>query len=553
MKRDDLKSVQKSLWGGYTRPGTPASVHDCYYQCASNDPEIPQLWAYTGALSFAPDSIVPLHVNTTVSAFDVLVYRDGAVRQEVFRQKAVKGNFHPTPKTCSVTGCDWPVALNIEIDADWTSGAYIVELGATALDGSVLSYNHIFFVRPNDEDKKGRVLLVAATGTWMAYNDWGGSNHYEGITGPAGDEFSPHLSFERPFAPGFVKLPSDAPRIPLRDPPKMGAEVRYPHMDWAYDNGHSKKYASAGWASYERHYVHWLEDAGYNVDIIAQHDLQYNAEIIQGYECLTFIGHDEYWSWEMRDTIDAYVEQGGNIARFAGNFLWQTRLEDKGQKQVCYKYRAREEDPVRETENAKRTSIAWDAPEVSRPGAQTFGLSGTSGIYAGWGGCCPRGAGGFTIYRPEHWAFKGCDIYYGDVLGAPSRIFGYEVDGVDYIIKNGLPFAAGTDGAPDNLLILAVGLATLLEEDHGNEHTIFIGSEDAEFAAKALYGTATPENIDRCKRGAGMIAFFERGQGSVFTAGTCEWVAGLIDRDPQVVQVTKNVLNRFLDPGTLLR
>ena len=93
-------------------------------------------------------------------------------------------------------------------------------------------------------------------------NDWGGSNHYEGITGPGANQFSPILSLSRPFAPGFVSLPEEAPRIPLRENPKMGAALRYPHMEWAYANGYSKKYASAGWASYERHYLHWLEDTG---------------------------------------------------------------------------------------------------------------------------------------------------------------------------------------------------------------------------------------------------------------------------------------------------
>ena len=40
------------------------------------------------------------------------------------------------------------------------------------------------------------------------------------------------------------------------------------------------------------------------------------------------------------------VERGGHVARFAGNFMWQTRLEDEGRRQVCYKYRARAEDPI---------------------------------------------------------------------------------------------------------------------------------------------------------------------------------------------------------------
>ena len=535
--------MEDVLWGGYSREGSPDAVHNCYYQRASNDPDVPQIWAYTDALSYAPTDEIRLHVNTTAQVYDLVIYRDGAKRQVVFERKGITGMFHQTPADCSVAGCGWPLGLAIPVDPDWASGGYIAEFTAVVLDGAPLIYEHVFFIRPVAGDKVGRLLLVAATGTWTAYNDWGGSNHYEGITGPTADEFSPELSLLRPFARGFASLPADAPRIPLRDPPQMGAKIRYPHLEWAYANGYSKKCTSAGWASFERHYVQWLENAGYAVDIIAQHDLQFHPKIVDDYACLTFVGHDEYWSWEMRDTIEDYVQKGGNIARFAGNFMWQTRIEDEGRTQVCYKYRARDEDPLADS---NRSTICWDAPETTRPGAQTFGLSGTQGLYAGWGGCNPRGAGGFTIYRPEHWVFENCDIYYGDVLGAASHVFGYEVDGVDHIVKGGLPFATGTDGAPDNLLILALGLASVNEADHGGNDKLFIGNDDAEFTARALHGAVTPQTVEHCKRGSGMIALFERGQGNVFTAGTCEWVAGLIDRDPQVERVTQNVLKRFL-------
>ena len=156
-----------------------------------------------------------------------------------------------------------------------------------------------------------------------------------------------------------------------------------------------------------------------------------------------FVGHDEYWTWEMRDAVDAYVERGGRVARFAGNFMWQTRLEDDGARQVCYKYRARAEDPAYRGGDVTRATNSWEAPEIGRPGAATFGLNATSGLYAGWGGCAPRGVRGFPIYRPEHWAFSGTGLYYGDMLGADSHIFGYEVDGLDHVIRNGLPEATG--------------------------------------------------------------------------------------------------------------
>jgi hypothetical protein len=359
------RSKHAPLWGGYNRAGEPAAVHDCYFQCPSNDPDNSQLWGYTDDLSYAPGEMARLHVNVTATTFDMAIYRDGAKKLIVFQKNKIPAVFHQTPLDCSVKGCGWPVSVEFLIEDNWLSGGYVVELTATAADGSTLHYDHLFLVRPGAYSKKGRLLLVAATGTWTAYNDWGGSNHYEGITGENGDRFSPILSLNRPYARKFVKLPPGAPRIPLRDHPEIGAAIRYPHMEWAYDNDYSKKYASAGWASYERPYVHWLENAGYAVDMISEQDLHLRPSIVDGYDCLTFIGHDEYWSWEMRDTIDAYVESGGSVARFAGNFLWQIRLEDSGRTQVCYKYRAREEDPVYGTDRLHLNTICRDAQRLA--------------------------------------------------------------------------------------------------------------------------------------------------------------------------------------------
>ena len=40
--------------------------------------------------------------------------------------------------------------------------------------------------------------------------------------------------------------------------------------------------------------------------------------------------------------------------------------------------------------------------------------------------------------------------------------------------------------------------------------------------------TASDANLDKVKRGNGMIVNFPRGKGEVFHAGSCEWVAGLL-------------------------
>jgi hypothetical protein len=241
------------------------------------------------------------------------------------------------------------------------------------------------------------------------------------------------------------------------------------------------------------------------------------------------------------------VEGGGKVARFAGNFMWQTRLEDEGRTQVCYKYLARQSDPMRAS---NRSTTSWEAPEVGRPGALTFGLNASRGVYSRYGLCCPRASGGFTVYRPEHWAFAGSDLYYGDVFGAGSTVFGYEVDGLDYTFRRGLPYPTGEDGAPAGIEILAMGLATLMEDNRGHDGIeLAVYDWDARFIAETLYGEATDETVDRVKRGSGMMVTMSKGQGEVFHAGTTNWIAGLIDHDPFVERITRNVLDRYLASG----
>ena len=184
---------------------------------------------------------------------------------------------------------------------------------------------------------------------------------------------------------------------------------------------------------------------------------------------------------------------------------------------------------------------------VGRPGATTFGVNALRGMYVGWGGAAPRHAGGFTVYRPRHWAFAGTDLYYGDVFGGASRIFGYEVDGLAYTFRDGLPYPAGEDGAPTGIEIIAMGVAVMAEENHGErgvDH--FLGEDDLVFAAEAVFGAADAGASSKLRYGSGMIVNFSKGRGEVFTAGTCEWVAGLIDRDPFVERITRNVLERLL-------
>ena len=54
-------------------------------------------------------------------------------------------------------------------------------------------------------------------------------------------------------------------------------------------------------------------------------------EILDGYRLVLSVGHDEYWSAPMRDSLEAFIAKGGNAAFFSGNSVcWQVRSEDDG-------------------------------------------------------------------------------------------------------------------------------------------------------------------------------------------------------------------------------
>ena len=116
--------------------------------------------------------------------------------------------------------------------------------------------------------------------------------------------------------------------------------------------------------------------------------------------------------------------------------------------------------------------------------------------------------------------------------------------------ETGCPSRRGADGAAENVVILAAGLGSNAEADHGvwGEH-LYIGDAEVDWKANAMFGAVTSETRASAARGNGVVVHWLRGKGEVFTAGTCEWVMGLARNDGQVVRITRNVLDRFVAAG----
>jgi N,N-dimethylformamidase beta subunit-like, C-terminal len=265
------------------------------------------------------------------------------------------------------------------------------------------------------------------------------------------------------------------------------------------------------------------------------------------------VGHDEYWSAEMRDHVDAFVDAGGRWGIFSGNTcFWQVRFDADGRRMTCHKSFA--DDPVTATDPARATA-PWSYPALGRPENLSIGLSFTRGGYARIGDATPNSAGGFEVQRPDHWSLAGTGLRYGDQLGATACVVGYEVDGCELSRRDGLLVPTGTDGTPRDLDVIGVAPAHLLSiTDEVCEVPVDLWASidppgDLEGVAAMLLGPdAAADDVAALGRGRAVMGEFRRGLGRVFVAGTADWAYGL-DADADVQAVTANVLRNFLEPA----
>jgi hypothetical protein len=466
-----------------------------------------------------------LHVSTDAATFDVEVAREGATREVVWRADAVGGEAHPIPDDASANGCGWPATLEIPVGEDWRSGYYAVTLTAGEERGDAF-----LVVRPAPDGSRAPSILVLSTTTWNAYNDWGGPSLYTGGT---------KVSFERPLARGFLDKPEPKRR---KMQPEPDREARW-YFEWAEPLGLSVWSGGAGWTTWERDFVRWAEANGYELDVAISEDLEQHPEVLDGHRLFLSVGHDEYWSWGMREALDRFTDAGGNAAILSGNTcFWQVRFDEDHHAMTCFKYRA-DEDPVVGTADERRVTGPWSDRRIAWPETRTIGLTFTRGGYSRYGLGVPRGSGAYTVWRPDHWAFEGTGLRYGDELGRADAIVAYEVDGVELTLGDGLPVPTGSDGAPDGLEILATAPARLWsQEEQPSRYSHEPG--ELENTAMAVFGPGWRDQVHRVTNNHACIGVFTKpGGGTVFNAGVTDWTCGL--GDPDVARVTRNVLDRL--------
>lgn len=454
-----------------------------------------EIEGYASATSVNRGDSISLFVNTGATSFSLQVYRmgwyQGLGARLVFSALKLVGTVQPMPEMDLATGlvdCVWtnPFVLttsNTSHPQNWLSGIYLVKLTESA--ASKQSYI-IFAVR--EECRSAALLMQQSVTTYQAYNNWGGKSLYK--WGSTDNKRACKVSFNRPYAKNSQNLLAAY---------GVGAgeflcNVQPHNADYPISN--------AGW---EYNMLRWLEREGYDVAYCTNMDIHVNPDLLLNYRTWLSVGHDEYWSWEMRGHIENAIGKGVHLGFFSANTgYWQVRFESSevsGQADrtmVCYKSASR--DPYAKlSQQPYLTTCKWRDEPINHPEAKLIGV-----MYA-----ADPVDDDIVVCNAQHWVFKDTGLANGAKL---SGLLGYEVDCIQ-------------SGSPDTIEILAESPWAKLN--------------------------------DRSEQGIAHMTLYQTASGAlVFAAGTIQWSWGLDDfnvpslrvssLNPSVQQITHNILNRFV-------
>jgi hypothetical protein len=354
-----------------------------------------EIEGYASATSVNRGEAIEFFVSTVDPGYVVDVFRMGWYGGEGARRMADPitrpGIRQLTPAPEPATGlveCRWREPYRMvtaDADGPWPSGVYLARL--TARPSGRQAYV-VFVVR--DDDRRAALLFQSSVTTFAAYNNWGGRSLYAFNSGgtPARK-----VSLDRPYATSPYGVQLDGAGDFLRR--------------WEYNA------------------LRWLEREGYDVAYTTDVDTHRRADLLLRHRVFLSVGHDEYWSWAMREHVEAARDHGVHLAFLGANAcFWQIRFEPDAagvpdRTIVAYKD-AVASDPVVADPSLARARLAtgrWRDAPTSRPEAALIGV-----MYL----ADPVDAD-VVVDEADHWVFEGTGLRPG---GRLPGLLGYEVDAV---------------------------------------------------------------------------------------------------------------------------
>jgi hypothetical protein len=334
------------------------------------------LEGYASAVSAVPGDELNLFVNTSATSFHVEAYRMGYYQglggRLIARTEEVGGQ-RQAPSVLlggaiSTVSCPWEPSVALRIDKSWPPGMYLLKLV-----GDAGQQQYVPLCVRDDASTAAYVLQNSVT-TWQAYNLWGGYSLYYGMKPGGGQDFAHRaraVSFDRPYP-----------------------------QTWAQ--------GSADFFGNEFPVLYQMESLGLDMTYWTDVDLHANPTLLANHQCLISLGHDEYWSNEMRTSAAKALNSGVNLAFLGANACYrQIRMQPTSvgpnRLEVCYKSAA--DDPMA-TQQPSLTTVNWEQPPVSRPESTLIGS-----MYQSVGANA-----NMTVTDAAAWFWDGCNLVDGQQL-----------------------------------------------------------------------------------------------------------------------------------------
>jgi hypothetical protein len=258
-----------------------------------------QIEGYASLTSVPVGGNIDLFVNTQDSRYTLTVFRmgwyGGKGGRKVLGPQTLAGVQQVTPTvdpTNELIECNWTNPFRIHVPTSWVSGVYLVKLHG--LNSGKESYI-IFTVR---DSRRADLVFQQSVTTYQAYNGWLGQSLYTFNT-KDGKQVD-RVSFDRPYAAGN---------------PPQGA-------------GAGDFLGTIAPVSIEYSLVRWLEREGYDVTYITNIDTHEDVgRLLRGKGFLS-VGHDEYWSHDMKAHIIQARDSGVGLGFFSANYaFWPIDLQ----------------------------------------------------------------------------------------------------------------------------------------------------------------------------------------------------------------------------------
>ena len=400
-------------------------------------------------------------MSTDAPSFVVEAYRigyyGGTQARLIWQSDQLTGRRQAEPFIDSETNmveARWQPSLSVTIDKSWPPGDYLFKLDASN------GYGQYIPLVVRDDSSRAAVVVMNAVTTWQAYNTWGGHSLYEGndSRGYGALGRSQVVSFDRPYK---------------------------------NDSG------SGDFLGNELPMISFVESLGLDVAYITNVDLHDRPGVLDNHRALVTLGHDEYWSLEMRQAVEKARDAGTNLIFFGANAVFRAiRLEPSGttpsRREV--NYRSARDDPLYGVDNS-RVTVSWRDPPLNNPESKLVGT-----YYE----CNPVKAD-MVVSDASAWVFEGTGMENGDRI---TEMVGPEYD----------RYTEDAPSPPGNVQVLA--------------HSPLTCRGKSTFSDMTYYSTAS---------GAGVLA-----------TGTNWWVSKLGPEcrpapcDQRVPTITENILKAFV-------